>query len=506
MSILIILMILSNFIIVYIYFLAVKDRVYNNRLFLFLILSGLICMICISSLFLRFFIYSNNSIQYKIPKTLYDRNGLVIAYTSKKGQLYINPNMVTDVNMVYDYIKQYKNITIDEFNNIMKNNKYMKVIDELPMDFINIKHINGLEIQYKQVRKYPLGKMVTSIGYNNMNHGITTGLERLIVEKEQDIYSTIDTRSQIILAQQIEESELYNNDENNLVFGLIMNLNGEIEAIHYTSCPDPNIDKPKIPVHPIFGCTYELGSVCKLFTLWSGINENIIDADSLIPNKQITYIEGRAVYNHIQFDKPLVTPYEMMGLSLNGPIIYIGKALGDTALRNLRNFGVLDSININGICTPRGSIPKNPTKGDMATMCFGYAISINIVSFCRAICGIFNQGIINNPTMIMNHKTNIYNKINSKTCRKTKEIMLKCVQSKVFAELSAAAKTGTVYCRFNNQYIKDRYNIFVWATITNNDDEIIKIIFIGALRTNKLSIHVSNLAADIAKRLNISFF
>ena len=123
----------------------------------------------------------------------------------------------------------------------------------------------------------------------------------------------------------------------------------------------------------------------------------------------------------------------------------------DTMIDYVRDYGMLDSHELSGISTARGSYPLD-FVGDPELAWSGIGQSTDLIcpySMLRLVCAIANGGTLIEPYMIQGEKAVENELMNPATAAKLSEIMSTAAIEHYYAEemfpgLSIAAKTGSL--------------------------------------------------------------
>jgi len=310
--------------------------------------------------------------------------------------------------------------------------------------------------------------------------------DEVILEKEDgvDLILTLDKAIQYNICKILEEeSEKYKPEEASIT---IMNpYTGEILGMCNYPNYNPNkyneVEDIRTYMNPVVMDQYEPGSIFKVITVASGINEGIIDAYS-------TYIDPGCMelddwpYPICNSDYKTIGPrgkqtmIDILDKSLNTGSWYISDTIGKNKAENyIKNFGFGEKTGIELGGEVSGNINNLKTKNDIyyATASFGQGIAITQIQFLSAFSAIVSDGYLRKPYIIKAtyNKSNNELKVNEpekirKVIEESSAVtvrgMLVSVVEKGHAKLAqvpgyyAGGKTGTAQIAEGGVYTADR--------------------------------------------------
>lgn len=301
----------------------------------------------------------------------------------------------------------------------------------------------GLEGTYNESLKGSDGKIK---GKKDTKGRMINNSDEIILEKEDgiDLILTLDKAIQYNICKILEEeSERYKPEEASIA---IMNpYTGEILGMCNYPNYNPNkyneVENIRTYMNPVIMDQYEPGSIFKVITVASGINEGVIDAYS-------TYIDPGCMElddwpNPIcNSDYKTIGPrgkqtmIDILDKSLNTGSWYISDTIGKNKAEDyIKNFGFGEKTGIELGGEVSGNINNLKTKNDIyyATASFGQGIAITQLQFLSAFSAIVSDGYLRKPYIIKA----TYNKNNNElTIKKPEEVR------KVITESSAVTVRG----------------------------------------------------------------
>lgn len=297
------------------------------------------------------------------------------------------------------------------------------------------------------------------------------------------------------------------------------------------SASSPNFDLNKRDdltsyLNPLVSYQYEPGSVMKIFSFMSAIENGIYDGQKIYKSGSITLKDGTKIndYNNtgwgeIDFDTGFAR-------SSNVAATMLGLELGAGKLRTF--YDTLGFGHTTGIELPNEADGKITFTYDseVATASFGQGITVTPIQVLQALTAIANDGVMVKPYLvskIVNEKNQIVeeygrtevNKVASKeTIEKIKNLMYKVVYeaNPYFApnNITLIGKTGTAqiaspkggYLKGEYDYIKSFAGLFPYE-----DPQYVVYISIKQIvgETRDVAKIVTNVVEETAKTLNLVY-
>ena len=253
-----------------------------------------------------------------------------------------------------------------------------------------------------------------------------------------------------------------------------MNVNSG-EILSMVSLPDFDLNKredisDKKFINRSTKGVYELGSVFKTFTLAAGLQQNVIQEDTLFKNlpKKIK-CAGRSISEYDMEIPSSLTAEEILIRSGNIGSIKIAQKVGLENFKDfLENLDLLNKIqfDIEEVGNP---IPFKWGKCKLATSAYGHGITTTPLQLAKAYAIIANGGYKIKPTLIKKEKNLKRGEqiITQENSSKINEILRKIVTSEQgtanLANITGyeiAGKTGTAQKSIKGKYSKKKINTF----------------------------------------------
>ena len=414
----------------------------------------------------------------KFRASIMDRNGNIIAKTVRVTNLGINPNQVINKDKLLISLKLIfpdKNFK-EQFN----GNKFFYIKKKVsPEKLKKVKLLGEKSIREEDniARVYPNGNLFSHIlgqidTDNNGVSGIEKSFDYELTTSKDPLNLTLDTELQYITREELlKYQDIFKSYGSTAI---LMNINNG-EILSMVSLPDFDLNKRENILDKKFinrstKGIYELGSVFKTFTLAAGLQENVIEVDTLFKNlpKKVK-CAGRSISEY-DLDIPSnLTAEQILIRSGNIGSIKIAQMVGiEKFKRFLEDLDLLNKtqFDIEETGTP---IPFKWGKCKLATSAYGHGITTTPLQLAKAYAIIANGGYKINPTLLKKKEKlkkgeQIISEENSK---KINSILRKIVTSSAgtanLANIDGyeiAGKTGTAQKSFEGKYSKKKVNTF----------------------------------------------
>ena len=279
---------------------------------------------------------------------------------------------------------------------------------------------------------------------NNGISGLEKSFNKILKKSKNPIMLTVDKDLQFLIRKElIKYQEIFRSKGS---AAILMNVNnGNILSI--VSLPDfnPN-ERQNITdinfINRVTKGTYELGSVFKVFTFASALNEDLIEPETEFLNlpKSIRCDKHRIgeYDNEIPSD---LTAEQILIRSGNIGSVRIGQIIGPEKHKSfLEKVGVLSSIDFD---IEEVAPQKNYSFGKckLATASFGHGIATTILQLAKGYAVISNGGFDIKPTLI---------KDNTRKIKKGDRLLKKGVSKQVVTALRKIVNTEEGTAKFAN--------------------------------------------------------
>ena len=361
-----------------------------------------------------------------------DRNGYILATNLEGVSIYIRPQEIQKKSLV---AKKLKNIFPDldevELLNKLKDGRKFFWLKSLvsPKQEKALFDLGqpGIYFGKREYRFYPYGTLASHIvGYTKVNEfdvnyatitGIS-GVEKAFEDKlalrnfnkvnNNKIVLSLDLPVQAEVENVLKEwQKRMGAKAGGLV---IMNIhNGEIIAL--ASSPDFDANKERsrsgknkdasIYFNRVVQGVYEMGSTFKIFPVAQGLEKNLFKLDSLIDTRPFK-ISSKKIEDKYKFgNKSSVN--EIIVRSSNVGAAKISLMVGETGLKEIfSTLGLLEPVNLElkeaNLTQP--IIPKNWQDISLATLSYGYGMSVSLLHMAKAYAILGNGGFNIEPTIL----------------------------------------------------------------------------------------------------------
>lgn len=444
----------------------------------------------------------------KIRGNIYDNNGYLIATTIRKHDLIVDPSILRDPKKFELELKKIfgNEINFNFKNKLSSNLKYLKVKKNISLkEYNKILKIGepGIKIEESYIRKYP-GKSLAAhiIGKVDIDGKGISGVEKKLnneLSSSKDIHLSIDSGIQNILKQLLLGQIM--NFKANAGAGIIMDANnGKIKAI--VSLPDyDNNQTNNLSSKQIFNNAtkglYELGSTLKIFTAAMAIESGKFRDDQLIDvSSPILLSKTQKIRDIKKINFPINLP-EIIVHSSNIGTAKIANFLGHEVQDKYFNLlGFLEKVNIEIIETSLPSINKQVHISSLMSKSFGYGIQISPLHLAKATSAALNGGNSITPTLLKKKISKNHNKkiFSTETSRKLRSILYLVVNDKYGTGKLAKSyyypvggKTGTAKKLIDGRYSETENIVAFTGGFPINKPKYVFTIVIDGPKPQKFS-------------------
>ena len=414
----------------------------------------------------------------KYRASIMDRNGNIIAKTVRVTNLGINPNQLINKEKLLISLKLiFPDKNFEKEINGKKFFYVKKKISPSKLEKIKLLGEKSFKEEENIARVYPNGNLFSHIlgqidTDNNGVSGIEKSFDYELTTSNKPLRLSLDTEIQYLIREELVKfQEIFNSYGSTAI---LMNINsGEIFSM--VSLPDFDLNKredisDRKFINRSTKGVYELGSVFKTFTLAAGLQQNVIQEDTLFKNlpKKIK-CAGRSISEYDMDIPSSLTAEEILIRSGNIGSIKIAQKVGLENFKDfLENLDLLNKIqfDIEEVGNP---IPFKWGKCKLATSAYGHGITTTPLQLAKAYAIIANGGYKIKPTLIKKEKNLKRGEqiITQENSNKINEILRKIVTSEQgtanlanIAGYEIAGKTGTAQKSIKGKYSKKKINTF----------------------------------------------
>ena len=414
----------------------------------------------------------------KYRASIMDRNGNIIAKTVRVTNLGINPNQLINKEKLLISLKLiFPDKNFEKEINGKKFFYVKKKISPAKLEKIKLLGEKSFKEEENIARVYPNGNLFSHIlgqidTDNNGVSGIEKSFDYELTTSNKPLKLSLDTEIQYLIREElIRFQEIFNSYGSTAI---LMSVNSG-EILSMVSIPDFDLNKredisDKKFINRSTKGVYELGSVFKTFTLAAGLQQNVIQEDTLFKNlpKKIK-CAGRSISEYDMDIPSSLTAEEILIRSGNIGSIKIAQKVGLENFKDfLENLDLLNKIqfDIEEVGNP---IPFKWGKCKLATSAYGHGITTTPLQLAKAYAIIANGGYKIKPTLIKKEKNLKRGEqiITQENSNKINEILRKIVTSEQgtanlanIAGYEIAGKTGTAQKSIKGKYSKKKINTF----------------------------------------------
>ena len=414
----------------------------------------------------------------KYRASIMDRNGNIIAKTVRVTNLGINPNQLINKEKLLISLKLiFPDKNFEKEVNGKKFFYVKKKISPAKLEKIKLLGEKSFKEEENIARVYPNGNLFSHIlgqidTDNNGVSGIEKSFDYELTTSNKPLKLSLDTEIQYLIREElIKFQEIFNSYGSTAI---LMNVNNG-EIISMVSIPDFDLNKredisDKKFINRSTKGVYELGSVFKTFTFAAGLQQNVIQEDTLFKNlpKKIK-CAGRSISEYDMDIPSSLTAEEILIRSGNIGSIKIAQKVGLENFKDfLENLDLLNKIqfDIEEVGNP---IPFKWGKCKLATSAYGHGITTTPLQLAKAYAIIANGGYKIKPTLIKKEKNLKRGEqiITQENSNKINKILRKIVTSEQgtanlanIAGYEIAGKTGTAQKSIKGKYSKKKINTF----------------------------------------------
>lgn len=406
-----------------------------------------------------------------------DRNGIIVATSLPTVNLYAKPKHVRDPQDVAEKLSLlFPEIGYDELLSKLTRKKTSFVMIKYNLSpgqqrAVNDLGIPALEFQNSEKRVYPQNNLFSHIiGYTNIDNlglaGIEKQLHKRLTESSKPLELTIDMGVQDTIREELAYAMEYYNAAG--ATSILMDIKtGEVIAM--VSLPDfnPNV---KIPVgeRPLFNFAtqgvYEAGSVFKTFNTALCLESGKVKVNDKFDATKPVRIQGLTVSDYRGENRWLSVGEILVHSSNIGSALMVSRVGKEQQREFMTNLGFSESLRDFEVAEKGRPLflSKSRWRDDtMATVSYGYGISVTPLHLISAFSALMNGGIYHYPTIVKNGQIHSPKRVISQATSEKMRPLLREVVVRGSAKKAnipgyqVVGKTGTANKLVNGHY-KDK--------------------------------------------------
>ena len=444
--------------------------------------------------------YTNNIKKdfIKNRRDIIDRNGSVLATNVDLYDVGLRPKLLKKKekkNLIIKLGLLFPEIDLKKIRHKLDNDEFFwlgKRLTPQEKDRLWLIGNKAFVFEPRPSRIYPQRNLFSHVlgQTDDINDGIS-GIEKFFDKDlnnkkkiEIPLRLTLDSNLQYLIRQELIQAQL---DFNNVgSAAILMNVeNGAILSL--ISLPDYDLNKrvsidSDVFTNKITLGVYELGSVFKTFTIAAGLENKLINPNTVFKNLESSITcDKYTISEHDKLPKNLSTE-QILIQSSNIGAVRIAQKIGVKKYSDfLNSLELLSTISfdLEEIGTP---LPFNWGKCKLATSAYGHGITTTPLQLARAYAILGNGGYKIQPTLLQKETISLEKReqiISEKTSNAI-NLMLRKVVSQIegtanFANVEGyeiAGKTGTAI-KYNS---KEKLNTFVSLFPANEPKYVLLVI------------------------------
>lgn len=420
------------------------------------------------------------SFQKEIKRAdIIDRNGVVLATNLPFVNLYCNPKNVFDFETTAKKLAAtFPDLNADTIlNRISDKDKTFVYIKRniTPEEQYKVIHLGlpGVLFEQGEKRVYPLGSLTSHVvGMTNIDSigisGIEKNMDEVLLYEDVPLQLSIDIRVQealnYILKDAVKKFKALGGG------AVILDVsNGEVLGLVSLPDFDPNAITPETNYNALFNRVtsgvYEFGSIFKLFNTAMALETKTIKITDIFDASKPIRISRHSIEEDYNSLKRKLSVPEILIYSSNVGSASMALMMGAEKQKQMMiNFGFSESLPIEVPEIGAPLMPKMWKDINIATMSFGYGLSITPLHVVTSAAAIFNGGMLYSPTLL---KHNNYYEITGRriVSPETSSLMNKMLRMVVDKGTGKTAnvqgymvggKTGSAQKLVNGKYISHK--------------------------------------------------
>ncbi|MBR1605215.1 MAG: penicillin-binding protein 2 [Alphaproteobacteria bacterium] len=419
-----------------------------------------------------------------------DRNGTIIATSLPTVHLYANPSKIRHkVELAHKLAKIIPDVSYESFlKKLEMKARFVYLKRNLtPSQQYQINALGNpwLEFEKSEKRIYPHKNLFAHIiGATNIDNDGVSGLEKQLnsrlTESDIPLQLTIDSGLQDTIREELLQAVEKFHAEG--ASAILMDVrNGEILAMLSLPDYDPNSNN-NISERAQFNFTtkgvYEPGSVLKIFNAALGLESGKVKVTDKFDATQPLKLRYNVIKDYRGENRWLDLPEIMIHSSNIGSAriaLKVGKDEQRRFLESLGFFAPVKSIEVAEKGIPLIPSYKNWGESTVATVGYGYGISITPLHLISAFASVVNGGMYYEPTLVKNNKnTTSHRTLSYNTSMQMRQLLRGVVvkgsgKRANVAGYEVAGKTGTANKPVNGHYVDKKVYTSFLATFPVSD-------------------------------------
>lgn len=420
-------------------------------------------------------IYSTSKKEAIHRTSIVDVNGNIVATSLPFTDINVNTkNIISPRNTALELSKIFPNLTFEKTYEKLRNGEGNFIIQKgvTPNQRAQILAIGepGLEAINTEKRVYPHKNLLShAVGFTNIDNqglsGIEKGMEDIITNTQLPLRLTID-----IGVQDTIRSILYSNMKRYGADGataILMNVNnGDIVSMVSLPDFDPNNVNPKDVAAQFNKATfyvYEPGSVLKIFNTAMALDGGKIRISESFDATEPLKLKAHVIKDFHPENRWLSVEETLVHSSNIASARIALKSGFEEQYNFLKKIKFMERLKMEIIETAKPLVPSaskwEKTDSKIATIGYGYGISVTPMHIIAAYSAMINGGIYYKPSLIKSAGTNVSGEriISDNTSKQMRKLMRAVVtkgsgKKANILGYDVGGKTGTANKLVNNRY------------------------------------------------------
>lgn len=401
-------------------------------------------------------------------------------------------------------IIQYSSFIQNNKKKIVYKRQYLSIPSTTLTGIVNFENqgISGLEQYYNNILE-----KTTIVEYEKKLFLGDSFIKKNHPQHGTDLYTTINTNLTEYCYLQLQEH--VNHWQSKYSSIIIMDgKDGSIETL--TQYPQYSAQNDNIDfIYPMaINCSYEMGSIIKIFLMAAALQEKIVTKDTKIncygvKEKKIQGIPLTTWKAH-----GTIPFWQVIQESNNFGVSQIGLQLQEKLYDYYRNFGFGEKLEIPFQAQSQGFIshPRTWSKRTPLSLSFGYEMRCSLLQLVSAITIFIHDGKRVLPRFLIDQKTQYIDSLcKEQAAQAGKDIIaisnekLKLLNAQISKECTLYGKTGTANIIIDGIYDKDK-NTYVFVGFIQYKGEI-KVIGLYTYLSNTSSVYSSNVSLPTVSKI-----
>jgi len=454
--------------------------------------------------------YSESEIYHGVPiarADITDESGTIIATSLPTVNLYANPKNVRNAEDVAEKLSfLFPEIGYDELLAKLTRRKTSFSMIKYNLSPAQQKEVNNLgipalEYQKSEKRVYPHKNLFSHIiGYTNIDNlglaGLEKSMHKRLTESSKPLQLTINMGVQDTIREELLRAVTEFKAEG--ATAILMNVhNGEILSMVSIPDYDPNLNIP-VGERSLFNFAsqgvYEAGSVFKTFNTALGLESGKVKVNDKFDATKPIKIQGLTVSDYRGENRWLTVGEILIHSSNIGSALMVTRVGKEAQRKFMINLGFSEPLKDFQLAEKGRPLFLNEKRwrdDTMATVSFGYGISVTPLHLISAFSALVNGGIYNYPTLIKGDRPQAPRRIISERTSKQMRPLLRDVAIYGSAKKAnipgyqVAGKTGTANKLVNGRYIQKKVMTSFLATFPASDPQYALLVVMDEPKGSK---------------------